>query len=513
MTRHPDAPPLAKSDLTGRLELDGLRLPGRLVDGRAEAGSSCLVWQPLGSDTASALKPGVSGRIIYREPPPPAPPRRATRRIRRRVMIGVNAAGTAAAGVGGMVVRFAQALAENRRAEPPSTTEERRSLYLRDGDVIPSVITKIDAEGVWFKTSLSKSTFVAHAKVKAVELASEPSDGSDKVVLSKSKKERLLTLPRMQKADPPTHLIRSKNGDYLRGRVTKMDDKTLEVESGSKTRRCRATGFRGSSGCTPTSSMRPRNPLRNRLGRPFHARAGGAQRRRSAHVSGRSVRRHDALRQERRPGSVPGGREPDGPALDRQSPSIRWPRQLAYQQWKLKNAPEPKYVTAGDGADGAAATRARNRRWWASRPPISPSTSWGARRFTLPTARARKWSCSTSGPPGAALACKRCRRSSGRSAQFKDQNVRLVAVNLQETAEQVTALLERQKLHVTVALDRDGVVADKYKAVAIPQTVIIGRDGNVARLFVGGGPHLEEQLKEAIKAVLERRQADKNPKK
>ncbi len=88
------------------------------------------------------------------------------------------------------------------------------------------------------------------------------------------------------------------------------------------------------------------------------------------------------------------------------------------------------------------------------------------------------------------------------AGEFKDQNVRLVAVNLQETAEQVTALLERQKLHVTVALDRDGVVADKYKAVAIPQTVIIGRDGNVARLFVGGGPHLEEQLREAIKAVL-----------
>jgi thiol-disulfide isomerase/thioredoxin len=86
--------------------------------------------------------------------------------------------------------------------------------------------------------------------------------------------------------------------------------------------------------------------------------------------------------------------------------------------------------------------------------------------------------------------------------EFKDQNVRLVAVNLQETAAQVTALLERQKLHVTVALDRDGVVADRYKAVAIPQTVIIGSDGNVARLFVGGGPHLEEQLKEAIRAVL-----------
>ena len=58
----------------------------------------------------------------------------------------------------------------------------------------------------------------------------EPPNSSDKVVLTRSKRDRLLTLPRMQKADPPTHLIRSKNGDYLRGRVTKMDDKTLEVE-------------------------------------------------------------------------------------------------------------------------------------------------------------------------------------------------------------------------------------------------------------------------------------------
>ncbi len=123
-----------------------------------------------------------------------------------------------------MVMRFAQALAESP-PETASTPEERRSLYLRDGDVIPSVITKIDADGVWFKTSLSNSTFVAHAKVKAVELANEPPNSSDKVVLTKSKRERLLTLPRMQKADPPTHLIRSKNGDYLRGRVSKMDAK------------------------------------------------------------------------------------------------------------------------------------------------------------------------------------------------------------------------------------------------------------------------------------------------
>ena len=53
-------------------------------------------------------------------------------------------------------------------------SEERRSLYLRDGDVIPSVVTKIDENGVWFRSSLSASTFVSNEKVKAIELAPEP---------------------------------------------------------------------------------------------------------------------------------------------------------------------------------------------------------------------------------------------------------------------------------------------------------------------------------------------------
>ncbi len=187
--RHPDATPLARSELTGRLELDGLRLPGRLVDGRAQAGASCLVWQPLGSDTASALKPGVSGRIIYREPPPPAPSRVPQQNQIQGVVMVAPRQAAAPAAVGGMVMRFAQALAESP-AEPASTTEERRSLYLRDGDVIPSIITKIDADGVWFKTSLSKSTFVAHAKVKAVELANEVADSTDRVVAHQVKKRQ-----------------------------------------------------------------------------------------------------------------------------------------------------------------------------------------------------------------------------------------------------------------------------------------------------------------------------------
>ena len=87
-------------------------------------------------------------------------------------------------------------------------------------------------------------------------------------------------------------------------------------------------------------------------------------------------------------------------------------------------------------------------------------------------------------------------------AKYRDRNVVLLAVNAQETPEAIRAMLSRLQLKMAVGLDRDGVVAEKYAAVAIPQTVIIDADGKIARLFVGGGPQYVDQLSAALEAVL-----------
>jgi hypothetical protein len=63
--------------------------------------------------------------------------------------------------------------------------------------------------------------------------------------------------------------------------------------------------------------------------------------------------------------------------------------------------------------------------------------------------------------------------------------------------------LSRIDLDTTVALDRDGVAAEKYAVTAIPQTVVVDRQGNVARLFVGGGSALADQLKDALDSLLD----------
>ena len=346
----------------------------------------------------------------------------------------------------------------------------------------------------------------AHAKVKAVELARRVPNAPTGSC-SPGQKANAAHLPRMQKADPPTHLIRSKNGDYLRGRVSKMDDKTLEVEVRLENKEVPRDRISRIIWLHADELDESKKPARAGLARAVRTRV--------------QVVRNDGVRltfqADQFAGTTLSGKSDVlgacqvavsqidqlliGSAIDQAA------AQLAYQQWKLKNAPEPKYVTAGDGADGAGGDTGTESPLVGKPAPDFTLDLVGGKPFHLADSKGKEvvvldfW----------ATWCGPCLQAMPQveraAAQFKDQNVRLVAVNLQETAEQVTALLERQKLHVTVALDRDGVVADKYKAVAIPQTVIIGRDGNVARLFVGGGARLEQTAQGRHEGDSRRRQA------
>ena len=55
---------------------------------------------------------------------------------------------------------------------------------------------------------------------------------------------------------------------------------------------------------------------------------------------------------------------------------------------------------------------------------------------------------------------------------------------------------------ISVTINNQGQVNATVAGNAIPQTVIIDRDGTVARLYVGGGPHLGDQLRDALNALL-----------
>lgn len=85
--------------------------------------------------------------------------------------------------------------------------------------------------------------------------------------------------------------------------------------------------------------------------------------------------------------------------------------------------------------------------------------------------------------------------------QFREKGVRLYAVNLQEDGKSVRRFLESQELDLTVLLDKQGSVATQYKADAIPQTVIIGRDGTVQVVHVGTYLDLEAELTNELTAL------------
>jgi thiol-disulfide isomerase/thioredoxin len=480
MLRTQSPPPIG--ELPGLLELDGIRLPGRLVDGREQPGASGLVWQAQGSRSATPLRPGVSGRIVYREPAPPAPRQQAVQRH-------------APQGAGGFVAGFLSALSGNGD-QPAQADGKRRSLYLRSGDVIPSEVTTIDDRGVSFRTSISTSTFVPHEKVQAAELAQE---GTPSVKINRAKRERLLTLPRMQKQDPPTHLIRSRNGDFLRGRLIKMDDKVAQVEVRLETKeipRDRIASIiwlhpsrpdvAGEVSLPPADKAATRvQSIRNdgiRLTFVTERLAGRA-------LSGKSdvlgpcqvdLKNVDQL--------LIGGGIEKAAAL------------LAYQQWKLKDAPEPREEKAEDGQSASGRAAGTESPLVGKPAPEFELDLLGGSKFRLAQYRGKIvildfW----------ATWCGPCLQAMPQvekvAGEFRDRGVELIAVNLQEEPREITSMLERHKLHPRVVLDRDGVVAEKYAANAIPQTVVIKGDGTVARLFVGGGPHLGDQLRESLEAI------------
>ncbi|MGE5195158.1 MAG: redoxin domain-containing protein, partial [Deltaproteobacteria bacterium] len=496
----------------------------------------------------------------------------------------------------------------------------------------------IDEEGVRIRTAISDSTFVPHSRIKAVELTNE---SASSLRLNKIKRERLLTLPRMQKDSPPTHLIRSRNGDILRGRVIALDDAKLTVEVRLENKEIpreriaqiiwlHADEF-GETAAADRVGEKPAvekpavekpagekkkpkwNPIEERPGvkrtraeekiarmldnpttvefldlpfedcisflKQFHemnividredladagvkasqpvtvkmARAtlrdvfksmleplgltyaieedslkiiaaGDAPDVRPGQVSNRVPEADDAARtrvqalrsdgirltffaEQMADATLSGTSEVLGPCrveLNQVDQLLiggaieQAAAMLAFQKWKLHNAPEPKGAGEGDSGDGSTGL---DSPLVGTIGPDFELALLDGRKFRLAEARGRVlvldfW----------ATWCGPCIQAmplvDAAVRDFADQGVQLVAVNLEEAPKKISSMLERHKLEMAVALDRDGTVAGKYSATAIPQTVIIDRDGKIVRLFVGGGPQIGDQIRDALRAVL-----------
>ncbi|WP_175517721.1 TlpA family protein disulfide reductase [Planctomicrobium piriforme] len=503
----PDQPRPPASRLP-RLEIGQHQLPGALIDGVEMEDASCLVWQPVGSRTASPLRRGAAGKVIFHETV--KPPSQSSTSGNGRVNEPNN--------------MFAKLfLQKTDRPTPGPRKTADQLLHLRTGDKLPCTVLSIDEEGVHIKSSVAEATFVPHDKIKALELIT----GMTLPDLNAAKKERLLTLPRLQKTTPPTQILCSKAGDMLRCRLLGMNQRQLRVEIHLDEMEIpqdrvaqiiwlhpdeiATTGAAAMpSGNEPTppepaAASKNDEPVTPRPTQPEPA-PSALESAVLVQVLGKDGNRVTFEPREVQGGTLAGTSTILGPCRYelKQAEQVIFGKEIAaaaavlpFGQWRLQAAIEPLVAQDLPSGGGDAVSSPLIGK---PAPDINLELLQGG-RFELSKQRGQVivldfW----------ASWCGPCMQTMPLLHQmlheFESQPVQLVSVNLEEPAQQIRTVLERHQLELTVALDIDGVAARRYEANAIPQVVVVDRTGKVSHVFVGGGPGMIERLKAALLETL-----------
>lgn len=475
---------------SGRLELMDTRLGGWLVEGSSSVDdASCLIWRSGLSMNASPLKRDAFGRIVYREPI----------RIPHHVDATQDAARTE------VQVDLAQGIARRPNATPQkiAPTKSTKAIHLRTGDVIPCTVKGIDEQGVHIESSMTESTLVRHDQVKAAQLIKN----APIPLLSQAKRDRLLTLPRMLRNSPPSHLLFSRNGDVLRGTVVSLNAKQLEMEIRLNPRpiprhRVATIVWLHEDEVDDHRMIADAVTRKDTLNEPSHKGELNVQ---VVHNQGTRFT-FDAKSFKNQ--TIHGTSE----VLNKVHAKVgeidqlllgefikRNAKTLRFGGWHLNSAVDPKFVTADTASP--------------STEKITPGTESRLVGSMAPDVRLKmldeKTDFRLADHRGHCVVldfwatwCGPCLHVmpvvEEVVSEFAAQDVRLFAINLAERPAEIKSTLERRGLDFSVVLDRDGTAAAKYEANAIPQTVVIGPDGTVARIFVGNSKRLAEQLRAAL---------------
>ncbi|MFN9375095.1 MAG: hypothetical protein ACK6D3_24730 [Planctomycetaceae bacterium] len=194
----------AAGGVPGMLQNETVALAGTLVGVRATERGPRLEWQPPLGIPAALLSPTLSARLLFREVTSP--------RGKRTTSEGRTNDGEAA----GL-----------EASSDPSPDSPRLSLRLLTGETL--ACRAVDWQDGKLEITLPKGELreFAESDLQSLDFMATDPDGS---ALSGALREALLTIPRQRQGNPPTHLVRSQTGDFLRGRLSRIDAQEIVLE-------------------------------------------------------------------------------------------------------------------------------------------------------------------------------------------------------------------------------------------------------------------------------------------
>jgi len=104
--------------------------------------------------------------------------------------------------------------------------------------------------------------------------------------------------------------------------------------------------------------------------------------------------------------------------------------------------------------------------------------------------------------------CPPCRKSlphvqeMSADKELAAKGLKVWAVNAHEQADKVSNFTKENNYSFQVPMDAEGATMKDYKVQGIPTTVIVGRDGNVKKVFIGYGEESAKQIDKAVKEAL-----------
>ena len=478
----------------GRLLTTTCELPGVMAS-HEDAGIKTFLWHAESATAPVALSEFSSGKVEFGP-------------STTKVSNTARAKATAEVQAQALLPLIKQrASTATRAASSPRARRMTIGLEFRTGDVVEGIVKAVDEKGVTFVSESTQTTFVPNSNMESITL--RPS--RDAVNETPQKLERLMIVPRSMKADPPTHLLISTSGDYLRGRLVSLNESKTTIE------------VRLENIELPTEQIAQIYWLHDRQwDKPANADQAVKEPQDkpadqpAVENESQEFQVHAIRKDSRGITFVPKGME-NGKLLGKSFllgdceqtltdlQMILFGRDVGAQAralkkelWKLSLAQLPKVYQEGEG--GASAE---------SQSPLvgKPAPDFKLKALDNSSYQLSKYVGKVVVLDFWASWCGPCMKTMPEVdrvvKEIGGNQVELVAINLQEGKERINTAVARLAIAATVLLDVDGEVAQLYQANAIPQTVIIDRTGVVTHLFVGGGNKFVEEFSTALKATLD----------